>query len=180
MQENQVPLYLSGHLHLQRIKKFQQEPGTPKDAFGVTEAVTGSISIAPCQYSVIEWTEDGDMSYDLRTVNVSAWAEDNRIDDENLKNFEEYSEEFVKKVVSNQIYKELDNIPNEMKQLMADLYGQLNFEYCAGKATDEEDIKNTRGYWLWERNRPDSEELSLINKMIADLKKDNISWKSSD
>ena len=61
---------------------------------------------------------------------------------------------------------------------MASLYGQLNYEYCAGKAADEEDIKNTRGYWLWERNRPDSEELSLINKMIADLKQDNTSFQT--
>lgn len=176
MEEYEVPLYLSGHLHLQRIKKYQPEPGTPKDARAVTEAVTGSLSIAPCQYSIIQWSEDGTLSYSLKEVDVSSWAEANRLTDENLLNFGDYSENFVKRIVSDQVYKELDALPKDMKQPMADLYGQLNYEYCAGTATDEDDIKNTRGYWLWERNRPDSEELSLINKMIADLKQDNTSF----
>ena len=178
LEEYEVPLYLSGHLHLQRIKKYQPEPGAPKEAAAVTEAVTGSLSIAPCQYSLIQWAEDGTLSYSLKEVDVSSWAEASRLTDENLLDFESYSEDFVKQIVSDQIYKKLDALPEDMKRPMASLYGQLNYEYCAGKAADEEDIKNTRGYWLWERNRPDSEELSLINKMIADLKQDNTSFQT--
>lgn len=178
MEENQVPLYLSGHLHLQRIKKFRMEPGDSKKKEAVTEAITASLSIAPCQYGVIEWKEDGSMDYSLKTVDVSAWAAANRIEDENLLDFETYSEEFVKNVVSNQVYKKLDSLPEDMKQRMAAVYGQVNYEYCAGEAADKEEIKDSEGYRLWERNGRDSRELALIDKMMADLKEDNISWES--
>ena len=89
-----------------------------------------------------------------------------------------YSEEFVKNVVSNQVYKKLDSLPEDMKQRMAAVYGQVNYEYCAGEAADKEEIKDSEGYRLWERNGRDSRELALIDKMMADLKEDNISWES--
>ncbi|MEY8338932.1 metallophosphoesterase [Lachnospiraceae bacterium 62-35] len=175
--EYEVPLYLSGHLHLQRIKKYQEEPGTPKEEEHVTEAVTGSLSIAPCQYGVIEWEEDGSLSYGLRTVDVSKWAWENRIDDENLLDFEAYSETLVKQVVSDQIYKRFSSLPDDMKRQMSDLYGQVNYDYCVGKEIDRAEIKNSKSYHLWERTEPDSKYFLLLEKMIADLDHDNISWR---
>ncbi|RGZ00882.1 metallophosphoesterase [Clostridium sp. AM58-1XD] len=177
LHEYNVPLYLSGHLHLQRIKQFQAEPGTVVDDH-VTEAVTASLSIAPCQYGVIEWKEDESMSYSVKTVDVSGWARGNRLEDENLLNFDTYSEELVKQVVSDQIYKKIYSVPDDMKRRMADLYGQLNFEYCAGKEADKREVRDSYGYELWEKTQSDSQQLVLIEKMMADLKEDNTSWES--
>lgn len=176
LQEYHVPLYLSGHLHLQRIKKFMNEPGEPVDTPSVTEAVTASLAIAPCQYSVIQWREDDYMSYETKTVNVSAWAEEQRLTDENLLDFDNFSANLVKKVVSDQVYGTLNSVPDNMKEKMAVLYGQLNYEYCAGTSVERKEVTDTDGYQLWINTQKGNKYIPLIDKMIADLQGENNYW----
>ena len=35
-QKYELPLYLSGHLHVQRIRKHKAEPGAADDSYGIT------------------------------------------------------------------------------------------------------------------------------------------------
>lgn len=49
-----VPVYLSGHLHLQRIKKHTSNLNTP-GGYGIREIVTSPLPMAPCQYSILNW-----------------------------------------------------------------------------------------------------------------------------
>ena len=54
-QKYELPLYLSGHLHVQRIRKHKAEPGAADDSYGIMEIVTDALSIPPCQYALLEW-----------------------------------------------------------------------------------------------------------------------------
>ena len=58
-----VPLYLSGHLHVQHWMT----------ADGLTEIATSALSVSPCQYGIVS-AEDGALRYETRVTDVSAWA----------------------------------------------------------------------------------------------------------
>lgn len=62
-QKYHVTVNLSGHMHVQHWKK----------GAGVTEIVTGALSIQPCQYGVVRLTGEGGY-YEMRETDVSAWA----------------------------------------------------------------------------------------------------------
>ena len=49
LQKFKIPLFLSGHLHVQRIRKHKAEPGVADDAYGIQEIITDAMSIPPCQ-----------------------------------------------------------------------------------------------------------------------------------
>ena len=57
-------------------------------------------------------------------------------------------------VISQQIYKKMSSLPEEHMRKMAELYGQLNRDYCAGTPIDvkEIDVYKRQGltstYWV--------------------------------
>ncbi len=65
LESHNVPLYLSGHLHAQRIKKHKIQPGISEDEYGITEIVSSPISIAPCQYGILSWDDEDAMHYEV-------------------------------------------------------------------------------------------------------------------
>ena len=82
-----VPVYLSGHLHLQRIKKHTSNLNTP-GGYGIREIVTSPLPMAPCQYSILNWQADGSLSYHTKKVDIAGWAQRYGEEDENLLNFD--------------------------------------------------------------------------------------------
>ena len=44
-QKYRLPLFFSGHLHVQRIRKHKAEPGVPDEDYGILEIVTDALSI---------------------------------------------------------------------------------------------------------------------------------------
>ena len=80
-----VPVYLSGHLHLQRIKKHTSNLNTP-GGYGIREIVTSPLPMAPCQYSILNWQTDGSLSYHTKKVDIAGWAQRYGEEDENLLN----------------------------------------------------------------------------------------------
>ena len=64
LREHDVPLYLSGHLHIRSV--LQEE--------GLTELVTEYLLAYPTGYSVLD-LEAGQLRYTPRRVDVDAWAE---------------------------------------------------------------------------------------------------------
>lgn len=162
-----LPVYFSGHLHLQRVKKHKFEPGVPEEAYSISEIVSNSLAIAPCQYGVVSWEDSGGISYETVRLNVSDWALKNGLTDENLLKFENYSEEFLTGRVAGQIADKMSSLPEEQIAAMSSLYGSLNEAYCAGRPIDRKDVETTDAYRLWERNLPDSamfQEMLLIMK----------------
>lgn len=112
---------LAGHIHLQHT---MNEGGLP-------EIVTSSLAVNPNQYGVL--TVDGaDCEYRTETVDVSGWAEENGITDENLLNFAEYSEGFFVDTALQQAYDTLSDAPNADE--LANFYADVNTKYFAGRS----------------------------------------------
>lgn len=169
----QLPLYLSGHLHVQRIRKYKSEPGVADDTYGIQEIITDALSIPPCQYGLLSWEEDGSLEYETKFVDVSAWARKNQIDDANLLDFEDWSFRYLKKLISDQIRGVIKNLGDDVESSMASVYAAVYMDYYAGRKIDVKGVKASEGYRWWERNLPDSYLMRELNSMLADSDRDN-------
>lgn len=179
LEANEVPVFLSGHMHLQRIKKHKPEPGADDGAYGISEIINTSFAMPPCQYGVMKWAEDGSLSYHVKTVDVEAWARRQEGEvDENLLHFNEYSRSFLKEVMAGKVNRELENLPDEHRDAMTELYAQIYYDYCRGEAVDGKEVRKSRAYQLWERNRPDHRYRTDMDDMLGDMTKKNFVWES--
>ena len=173
LQKYKIPLFLSGHLHVQRIRKHKAEPGVADDAYGIQEIVTDAISIPPCQYGILQWKADGSMEYSTESVDVSAWARRTGQENTDLLNFETWSEEYLQKLISDQIGGVVRNVGSDVKRSMAETYADVYIDYYAGRKIDAKGIRTSEGYTWWERNLPDSYLIKELNAMINDADRDN-------
>lgn len=171
-----VPLYISGHLHLQRTKKYKPEPGESDTVYHISEIVADCFAIPPCQYGILKWTENGKLSYTTKSADVETWAEENGISDENLLHFKEYGSKFLTEVISSQIYDQIHNLPEEQMLKMAELYGDINRDYCEGIPIDGEEIRSEEAFRLWQRNLPDSKLFVEIDAILRDTGQDHNTW----
>ena len=173
LQKYKIPLFLSGHLHVQRIRKHKAEPGVSDDAYGIQEIITDAMSIPPCQYGVLQWKEDGSMEYSTESVDVSAWAKRTEQEDTNLLDFETWSERYIQKLIADQIGGVVRNVGSDVKRSMAVTYADVYIDYYAGRKIDAKGVRSSEGYTWWERNLPDSYLIKEINSMINDADRDN-------
>ena len=72
LDKSHISVYISGHLHLQRTKKYKPEPGEPEDICHISEIVADSFAIPPCQYGILKWGEDGSVRYGTREADVES------------------------------------------------------------------------------------------------------------
>lgn len=172
-EQEKVPLYLSGHLHLQRLSQYRPEKNKNSKKQHIYEAVTASLMIPPCQYSRLDWMEDGGFQYETKKLDVASWAREKGIEDENLLDFDNYSVLFLEKLIADKIYKKLEYLPESHMESMSLLYSQLNSAYCAGKPVDFSKIKKSAAFEQWERNRPESKLFDDIMAIIQDSDRDN-------
>ena len=175
-QKYELPLFMSGHLHVQRIRQHRSGPGAPTNEYGIQEIITDAMSIPPCQYGTLTWKMDGSLEYATRSVDVSAWAKKNNISDENLLNFPEWSHEYIETLIANQIRRQIRNLGEDIISSMSSLYAQVYMDYYAGRKIDKKAVSETKGYRFWERNLPDSRLLDEINRMMDDADRDNNYW----
>lgn len=167
-----LPVYVSGHLHLQRVKQNVASP-TAEGEYGIYEIVSGALSIPPCQYGVMRWDEEGGFTYETQPVDVSSWAREHQREEEELLDFANYSSQFLVEIVAQQIYKSLESIPDDRKLEMADLYGTLNSAYCAGKVNKATQIKQTENYFYWERYMGSTKWFDRLSAILKDTKRDH-------
>lgn len=172
LEEYGVPVYLSGHLHLQRIKKDTSNRNI-YGKYGIHEIVTSPLPMSPCQYSVLNWQEDGSLSYHTKKVDVSAWAKRYGEEDENLLNFEEYSKQFMIDVISSQTFKALHSAPKETKEKMAKLYADLNSDYCSGIKIDVAKVKKSDEYKNWLRYSDNDFWVARLKEILNDAVTNN-------
>lgn len=127
LEENGVPLYLSGHLHVQH---FAETDG------GIHEVVTSSLSVPPIQHGVVEMFDDGSIRYHTQAVDMEGWAKEHGKRDKNLLNFNEYSAKFFESLSYDEAYRSLRGTEATPKQKndMAKLFAQLNPAYYSGRS----------------------------------------------
>jgi len=194
LERYELPLYISGHLHAQRIKKHKAAPGVPDDACGITEIVLGPFSIPPCQYGTLEWDERGGMIFHTYAADIASRfagqeakepffvRQSGRADDLTeedlrfLENFQTCGEAFVKDIRKEQVKKTLYSAPDDLKVQMSELYAGLYYNYCAGNRMEWRDVYTTKAYKFWERLCPDSRYMSEMSGMALDVREDQHDW----
>ena len=93
--------------------------------------MSNSLILPPCQYGTVTLNTDGSIDYLAKTVDVSTWAAANGETDPNLLEFSAYAADYLQTVIKNQIFKTLEDVPKELKEVMADfLYGYLQGLLC--------------------------------------------------
>ena len=167
-----VPVYLSGHLHLQRIKKHTSNLNTP-GGYGIREIVTSPLPMAPCQYSILNWQADGSLSYHTKKVDIAGWAQRYGEEDENLLNFDAYADQFLVDVISKQAFKALQSASKDIKEEMARLYADMNRDYCSGTKIDVAKIRKSEAYQYWIRYSGNDFWLARLQAILHDARTDN-------
>lgn len=168
----EVPLFLSGHLHVQHYMRSD-------DDNGIYEIVTSSLSTPPCQYGLLTYGDDGSFRYHTKALDMKGWAEKTGNTDKNLLNFEEYGKKFLSKVFYNQAQDEFkrldtfDSLTKYQKDQMAKVYAELNAACYAGKVVDiRESARKKTGYKLWEEDGYPSILAQYLEWITADGTKD--------
>ena len=172
LEEYGVPVYLSGHMHLQRIKKHTSALATP-GGYGIHEIVTSPLAMWPCQYSVLDWQEDGSLSYHTKKVDVADWAQRNGEEDENLLDFENYSYHFMEDVISDQTFRGLASASKEIKEEMAKLYADANRDYCSGTKINLSKLKKSEAYQYWIRYSGNDFWVARLKAILHDARTNN-------
>ena len=176
LEQYEIPLYISGHLHAQRIKKHKEGPGTEEDVYGITEIVLGPYSIPPCEYGYLSWDEEDRMTFETRTADVAGTAAAAGSEDEILLQFDREGEELVRQVIRRQLRQTVLPVSEEMEELMVNLYANLYVDYCAGRPIDRKSVTSTRGYGLWMRVAPDGRYLKEMEEMMRDTETSHREW----
>lgn len=112
---------LAGHIHLQH---------TADDGRGLPEIVTSSLAVNPNQYGVLT-IDGGQAEYRTESVDVSAWAAGQGLDDPELLDFAGWSREFFYGSAVNQALRQLGGAANA--EALAELYAEANTNYFAGR-----------------------------------------------
>ncbi len=117
-----VPLFLSGHLHIQHILSER----------GLTEITTSALTMGACRYALLE-AERGALSYETYPVDVPAWAARQGITDERLLRFGESSYEAMAARTRESVAEQLGGSvgAEELRRLM-EYAVELNWEYFSG------------------------------------------------
>ena len=168
LEKYQVPLYVSGHLHVQRVKKHQPEPGKQQKN-GISEIVLGAVSLSPNHFGMLSWDEEGGMNFETERLNPGPWIPE-------IEDYEEWSESFFKEVIQTQTEKKIVLVPDDLKKVMAGLYAEVYYDYCAGNKVEKDEIIRRKAYTLWMRAEPDNSCVDQIRQMIKDGGDETKAW----
>lgn len=164
-----VPVFLSGHLHVQHTKRSE-------DNRGVWEMVTSSLATPACQYGSLGLNHNGSFYYWTQAVDVEGWAKRHGSREKDLLEFNTFKEPFLRRVFYNQSYDALQKIPGlteNQRKRMSNLYSDLNYHYYQGTAyrISEEAQKNP-DYQLWLGDGSFTVLTDYVQYIIRDAKRD--------
>jgi len=164
-----VPLFLSGHLHVQHTKRSEENRG-------IWEMVTSSLATPACQYGRLNFWNDGSFIYETQAVDVESWAEAHGRKEKDLLKFDTFKEPFLRRVFYNQSYDALEKIPEiseKERERMSNLYSELNYHYYQGTAYQIRDkAKENPDYELWQEDGALTVLSDYVQYIISDAKRD--------
>ena len=131
-----------------------------------------SVFSCPVRLAQADTSTDS-VEYSTESVDVSAWARRTGQENTDLLDFETWSEEYLQKLISDQIGGVVRNVGSDVKRSMAETYADVYIDYYAGRKIDAKGIRTSEGYTWWERNLPDSYLIKELNAMINDADRDN-------
>ncbi|MCI9147013.1 MAG: metallophosphoesterase [Hungatella sp.] len=163
LDEWEVGLFLSGHLHVQHYKSSRR--------YKIDEIVTSALSVSPCQYGVLQFFGPENYFYSTEMTNVTDWAERKGNPDRNLQDFDQYADEFLQKFFYEKAREELEGKelgPDEIRN-MAELYAMLNVQAVAGRAYEIRDYVMAAPYYeVWQEYERTSILAMYMNEILED------------
>lgn len=164
-----VAIFLSGHLHVQHSKRSE-------DNRGVWEMVTSSLATPACQYGNLLFRDDGSFRYWTQTVDVERWAKRNNRTEKELLEFDDFKEPFLRKVFYNQSYdalKRIEELSESKRERMSVLYSELNYHYYQGTAYQiRERVLKDPNYQLWLEDGAVTVLADYVQYIVSDAKRD--------
>ncbi len=164
-----VPLFLSGHLHVQHCKRSE-------DNRGIWEMVTASLATPSCKYAILTYRDDRSFLYRTQSLDVEAWAKKNQCTEEDLLNFKQFQTPFLRRVFYNQAIAALNEVPeltDSEREQMAQLYSLLKFHYYQGTAYQvQELVRNDPAYELWQEDGMATQQGEYFRYILEDGKRD--------
>ncbi|MDO4788133.1 MAG: metallophosphoesterase [Johnsonella sp.] len=154
-----IGIWLSGHLHLQRIKSYKNEPGDLAERERTTELVTGPFATYPYPYADIYWDEDC-FIYTRKETKAG----------EELR---QRGLEIFAGIIGKQIDDITRGLPEDIEKEISDQYVRLLAEYISGNAVDEKEFKTSTGYFYIDKYMSNTQVMEDIEKMLADCKEDH-------
>lgn len=141
-----VPLFLSGHLHVQHTKRSE-------DGLGIWEMVTSSLATPACQFGKLSYWHGGNFSYQTEELDIEKWARRHNRQETDLLEFHKFKEPFLRRVFYNQSYDALcgiESLTEDQRVRMSNLYSDLNYHYYQGTAYKIKDqVQENPDYALW-------------------------------
>ena len=123
LEDYEVPLMLSGHMHIQHILT----EGT------VTEIATSPLTMSACRYGLLHL--DGDrIHYETRSVDLDAWAREQGIDHQDFQHFPQYALDRLRERTKTQAEGMLEgkDYDPDMAQKLINYACELNLGYFTG------------------------------------------------
>lgn len=124
-----IQIILSGHIHIQDIKYFKNDDNT------IYDIATSCLASYPNQYGILEFSPNKGYNYSTRNIYMDRWVNENNIDDENLRNFREYSRDFSWTCSYNKYYDsllEISQFSDEEMRAISSTIASLNLRYFGG------------------------------------------------
>lgn len=144
-----IPLYLSGHRHGRSIQSKE------RSSLQVTEIVSDMLLSYPNIYGVLEFKTDATISYEGKMLDVSSWAEKQKLNNEQLLDFETYSYALCVNKAENMgnVALSSKNLDSEKKEKMQDFMKRFYLAYAQGQiyqVRDELLADPAYAYWMQE------------------------------
>lgn len=155
-----IPLALTGHIHLQDIKANRDDGKT------VYDIASSCIGVYPQKYGILKYSPKKGFDYNTTSVDVESWSKEAGIKDKNLNNFKEYSRTLYGDRLYSKIVNRLaftDDYTSEQLRLMGETYKTLYLRYYEGaKEVGTEEIKSSPGFKLWLASASNPSNKSII------------------
>jgi len=140
-------LVLSGHLHIQDIRKdpFSTDP--------LVDIATATLQMYPFQYGTLRYDPKTGFDYDSAQLDIESWAKANALTDENLLHFNTYAKSWffdasIRKATSR--LTKLNQYSASQIEEMAKTMALLNLYYFSGRSDQiRDEVLTSQGYQEW-------------------------------
>lgn len=142
--ECDIRITFTGHIHLQDIKLANIDGKT------IYDIATSCLVVSPNQYGIVTYEPNEGYHYETKRIDMRKYAIDERIKDENLLSFEQYSIDFFMAQccqTQNQCLSSMEGLTIQEEAAVREVMSKMNIRYFAGFRNEMmDDLVDTEGY----------------------------------
>lgn len=158
-QELNLPLVLSGHVHLQHISATDEAVAEESSSSStIYDVATSALSVYPHQYGFLRHdAKEQSWKYFTVPVEVEKWAKHTGAEDNRLLSFNQYAKQYFEDFTRRMVREELlqEHYSHDEMESMSEFMVQMNNDYFAGKPiANREQLLLSDAYELWTRAKP--------------------------